>query len=461
MTLIIDPDNLDRVSVVITTTGGTLEIELVTGATLTTDGVTLQALYSFLKEEWKEDNDLIKFPFPMIAITEEKFELQNGWDFKNTASKDLIRIGGWALKSENGTTTEQEYACIMTLGVIGGTDQVYYLQSSGGTIPVDFVLEGVVDQAVLIYQDLPGGTFDYRDYFKLFVREYAKTYSSATLTDIGVTLMTYQVYRFPLANASDLKVIATDTVVNTTEPYTNMSITWLTSGTVISGLVGGNGTFSVYIDGAEEDATAEQIYTYVQYQLRRDADIDTGGGTIKGKVANELLYFIGDVLYTRLYSSGKGTFIDDYMAVDETRLYFRDDANVLRNFPFKAVLTLQFGDNLVNDTLSKFWVFFTDSITPPGYDYGTENAILVDDAESADMVGLIDGEESIAKQYAFDTNAQRGNTFPPGWETEEIPITVVALGIETAQFVKATGTVKRTLTNVVSLVAALERNYKT
>ena len=48
-------------------------------------GVSLQTLYSFIKEEWKNDDNLIKFPFPMISITSEQFELINGWNFSGSS----------------------------------------------------------------------------------------------------------------------------------------------------------------------------------------------------------------------------------------------------------------------------------------------------------------------------------------------------------------------------------------
>ena len=42
-------------------------------------GVTGQALYSFFKERWKTDPNLPQYPFPMLSITNEQFEFQNGW----------------------------------------------------------------------------------------------------------------------------------------------------------------------------------------------------------------------------------------------------------------------------------------------------------------------------------------------------------------------------------------------
>lgn len=52
--------------------------------------------------------------------------------------------------------------------------------------------------------------FDQRTNFKIFVRERGKTYSDADLADIGVTTMTYIVYRFPVSNATDLDINTTN-----------------------------------------------------------------------------------------------------------------------------------------------------------------------------------------------------------------------------------------------------------
>jgi len=53
----------------------------------------MQCIYSYLKEEWKADAELIKFPFPMESITNEQFELKNGWNFEDQPTKDFIRDG--------------------------------------------------------------------------------------------------------------------------------------------------------------------------------------------------------------------------------------------------------------------------------------------------------------------------------------------------------------------------------
>lgn len=47
-------------------------------------GITGQALYSFLKYLWKNVESITKFDFPMLSITNEQFEIQNGWYLDDT-----------------------------------------------------------------------------------------------------------------------------------------------------------------------------------------------------------------------------------------------------------------------------------------------------------------------------------------------------------------------------------------
>jgi len=455
MALIIDPDNLVRSSslgqlgvdgnIWIDTTAKT--VSLGAYGSLSTDGVTLKAVYSYLKEEWKNDSALIKFPFPMGPITDEQFEFINGWDFADNTTRYLIRTGGWALKDAAGVSLE-EWAGVVTLGSIGSSDQVYFQQSSDGS-SVNIQLTGAVNQAVKIYGDASHGNFDYRNYFKIFVREQAKTYGAASLSDIGVTTLTYQTYRFPLANASDLKVTQPDVTV---DAY-GVTIQWYA--VAQQRLIGAtNRDFHVIIDG--NNKTAEQIYMAVQSALRKNTDIDAGAGTKTGKLTNELLQFVGDTLKTKFDSTG-GVFIDNFHVSDTNRLVFVDDTGTERTFPYVASLTLNFGENLVADASAKYWVYFTndDAGDNLGYDYGTEDAILVQDNDDANMTDTIDGLSSVTLSFDYDGNVQRGAASAG----DDAPITVVGIGLNTAQFVKATGTITRSTANSVSLVASLERNY--
>ena len=65
--LITDPSNLTRNTEVVFTTA-TKKIQLVKAGNLGDEGVTLQCVYSFCKEQWKSQSDLIPYPFPFDPI---------------------------------------------------------------------------------------------------------------------------------------------------------------------------------------------------------------------------------------------------------------------------------------------------------------------------------------------------------------------------------------------------------
>lgn len=446
MALIIDPDQLNQ-GVEVTINPVTKKIALNIAGNLSTDGVTGQCLYSFLKEEWKSDSNLIKYPFPMTSITNEQFEFIEGWEPTDDPTRKLIRTAGWAEVSVGGAV-KRRYAGVITLGSIGATDQAYFQQTSAAAA-VNFTYQGPVNEAIQIYGDSSNGNFNYAGYCKVFVRVQGKKYSQSELTAIGVSTMTYIVYRFPLANETDLKITHNDSTISASSPYTSVSATFYGSDQQIS--IGGNNyPYRIIING--NNATAEQIYEKVQYLLRQDSDIDSGGGTVNGKTADSLMSFVGDTLLTT-----RGVYISGFNANDTNRLQFTDQNNVVRTYPFVATLTINFNENLVSDAGSVFKVYFTndDAGDNTGRDFGTSGAILVQDSNSLPMSGSVGGNTSLSYTYSYDSNTQRGNSS----SGTDAPVTVVAIGLSTAQYVKSTGTIQRSTANSVSLAAALERNY--
>lgn len=452
MALITDPDSLNQTTEVDFDT--TLKtITLNQAGNLSTDGVTLKALYSFCKEEWRTDASLIPIEFPFTPITDESFELKDGWDFADDASRYLIRTGGWQVLNTSGQVT-QIWSGIIGLGSIESDDQLYFDQGTGAT---DFQLTGQVNQAIQVLSD-PNGDgsygdgFDRRTTLTLFVREQAQLFGSSNLSGIGVTSLANQAYRFPISTATDLKVTNNDVTVSGSAPYTGMSITYHATAQTRD-IGGSNRDFGIIIDG--NNGTAEQIYEFVQYQLRQNSDIDADASSLIGNVADELLRFTGDSLATLAATNpdggGTGVYIDNFQTADTNRISFIDNTGTSRTFPFVAVTTISFNSNLQNDTSAIYRVFFTDA---GGNQYGTTNAILVDNNAGTDVSGDISGSASIQFDFDYDNNVQGGRT-----AGTDAAITVVAIGLDTGQFVSATGTISRSTTNSVSLVAPLERNY--
>lgn len=205
----------------------TFDVRDPSGGTIT-DGVTLQALYSFAKEEWRSDSvgvggdDLIRHPFPFEPITAEQFELGGGashdnWEWFNTYTRKKIRTGGWARKNSSSTTTN-EYTGIVTLGSLDSDAQVYYQQISASTTPNNFTFTGAVNEPLFIWGTGPD---DRRSYLKLFARKKGRTYAQAEISDIGVSSIQTIVNRFPLSHAADAAIEATDGEILGTTPFRN------------------------------------------------------------------------------------------------------------------------------------------------------------------------------------------------------------------------------------------------
>lgn len=547
MAFVTDPDNLAQGTEVVIDTGART-IQLVAAGALadvgtkaTDNGVTLQALYSFLKEEWRTDATKIPFPFPMVAITPEQFEFVSDWEPADDTTRQFIRTGGWR-EIATGGAVKREYAGIVSLGNIDDGDTAYYAFASA-TAGTDFDFDGPVNQAIQSFGDALNGNFDVRnETLTLFIRQPGKLYGSQTTVQIGVTgTLSYITYRFPLSEATDLNISANDVTIASTAPYTGMSITYnatpqASNVLYASDLSGGPHNFGIIIDA--NNGTKQQVYEFVQFQLRQTSSIDADvtGATKTGTLQDALLQFVGSQLQslnaTNVDGGGTGVAIINFDSNDTNDLQFNDNTSTARTFPFVAAGSINFNDNLVTDGGAVYRVFFTytqqtavadlaisgasgstASIDSAGGNFptlsqndyieitgatnpenngvwqvtdaspttlqfdatkidgetvvnetafagnvnenpfGSDGAVLVDDNAGTDISGTVGGS-SIAFDFDYDGNTQGGRT-----AGTDAAITIVAIGLGTAQYVLATGTISRAVGQSFSLVSALERNY--
>jgi len=526
MPKIVDPDNLARntsVSYSIADTENrTIELfssednpsSLIPPLSSGSDsGATGQVIYSFSKERWKQEEDLIRIPFPLISITKTQFDLINNWDWASDPTRYLVRDAGWSVISGSAQVTTQEYVGIVTLGTLGATDQVYYQQSSSLEPSFNFKMSGSVNQAIQQYSASSAVTaYDKRSFTKLFVREYLKTYAGASIQDdLAVATQEYVVYSLPLTNAVDLKISTTLEGQATGSPYDEVTISYLTgsgfdnysdgqtyeAGRVVydstgtpnqewfitnaggtttagDGTVSGNAgsatfvtwsaannggqrlissvnyAFNVIIDaGAGQNNTKEQVYTRVQYELRLSSSIDDNDQFTTphtGSVSDLLLSFLGDTLIT-----ADGVFVDNFQDADTNSIDFFDVSGSVRRFPFVSAGTIVFNDNLSNDAQAEYFMFFT---SVPSGSFGSASALIVQDNDSINITGSVSGSGSVSFTFDYDGNAQGGRA-----SASDAGVTVVSIGLSTAQYVSATSTIARSKTNTITLVSALERNY--
>ena len=447
MPVIIDPDDLvDDTDIVVNVSTKTIRI-LTTGIVDNegaTGGVTGQCLYSWLKEEWKTNDTYIKYPFPMEAITPEQFEFINGWLPFDDATRKLLRTAGWTERAAGGAATRR-YMGVVSLGSLGATDQPYF--RFGSDTATNFSYQGPVNEAIQIFGDASNGDLDYTGGTNLdiYCREQGKTYAYSNNAQIGAATLTYIVYRFPLSNGTDLKISASDGDISTLTPWTNISIEYFGTDQLYD--VDGDTIdepYRIILTDSATTATTQEIYEKIQWSLRQDADIDSGAGTVNGKVATGLLSFVGDTLV-----GANGVYISGLNANFLNAVDFYDHNGVVRRYPFVSAGTINFGANAGSGDF-KYWMFF-DS-TPSG-DYGTSDAIIVNDKDGTPITGTYSGSP-VGWTFAYDSNTQGGRT-----SAQNADVVIVGLGLSGGQFISVAQTISRAAGISTLLAPATERNY--
>jgi len=531
------------------------------------EGVSLQALYSFLKDQWKNNDtdDWFRYNFPMEAITSEQFEFIDNWEPADDTTRSYIRTGGWSEKDASTPAVEkQEWMGVITLGSIGASQTAYYAWYNASTeafltTPSNFDFSGAVNQAVKIYGDTNNGNFDYRERQLFVYIRPTPTGTSGSVT--GYTFdrsstdaigsgagVTTQVYRFPLSTSTDLNVTLTDAEVASLITSAGLEIlfdqTSLTSATLPIALAGGTYNFTHLIrstNGDSEALTPSEVYNFVQYSLRQSTNInDDSTGARTGQLTEELVTFVGPVLQTFAIGTldDEGVMIDNIDTGNTANFKYRDNTNTLRSYPTVAAGVIQFNNNLINDPSARYWMFYQNANSGTNVYPGT-NALLVPDfngnditgylhikpnqtvVDSAALDGTITGGTSVltSTSAGFTGNAFTGKvlritagnnigfyfiasnttntitidgtfestdaTDTASWEvwdkntagtiswdfnydsaavrgdgsTADAPVTVVAIGLENAQFTTGDFTVSSASGQSFSIVAALERNY--
>lgn len=501
MAKIIDPDDLVvGTEITIDTTAKTFTLNVAWNL-IAKDWVTLQAVYSKFVDLWTTDA-YNRFQFPMYTIDAKSGQFQfgtdgsvaNGWKPANDATRQMMRDGWWS-EFSNAWVLQRQYVGIVSLGDVNTWAQLYYQRDSADA-PSNFTFVDEVNEGIQVFWDASNGNFDKRAFFKWYVREYAKKYKSSTLADTGQSSTGAFLVNLLLSNEDDLKIQANDATVAANTPYTSIDVEYLVgvwfSNAVVWSLalndvrkdtawvwfictwagtidvawvanyttnwgtavlaaysgdrsIGGvNYPFSIIIDGA--NATAEQIYTKVQYLLRQATDIDSGAGTVTGKTANELLYFVGDTLYTTQW-----VYIDNFNSNDINRIVFTDQNSVQRTFPYTSAWYKYFNPVLFAGWTGYYRMYFTD--LAGALDYGASWAITVNDASWNPIAGTITSW-TIAFTFAYDSNVQGGRT---AWTDAQV--TVVAGNPWSAKPVVTNYTITRSVWQGISLVAEQDRAY--
>ena len=423
------------------------------------DGVSWQAIYSKAVSLWATST-YQDSPFPFYGIDNLSGQFQigtdgstyNGWTWADDTTRNALRDGGWSEYSAAGALVQQ-FAGFVGLGTIAPATTVQpYYHLAPTNAATNFPFTDQFNVGVKVFGDATHGSFDKRTYAKAFCREYGKLFSSSILADTGATATGANKVNFLISNGDDLKITtllgavqATGDAAMAGSPYTGVTVSYYTANQTRT-IAGVSRDFKIIISNSAA-ATLEQIYAKVQYLLRQSTDINTSGtaGTKLGNIQSDLLKFVGDTLVT-----SQSVYIDNVISADSNRVEFYDDTNTKRTNLYTAAGAMSFNSVLVGAGSSYRLMYSAPA--GAGNDYGEAGAITVNDATAAPITGTISsGSINFSFDYDGDTAGGTAGT--------EKAVTLIGIRPGFGKFAVATGTLSRSKTISLSLVAEADRVY--
>ncbi|MFN3200046.1 MAG: hypothetical protein ACE366_16740 [Bradymonadia bacterium] len=409
-------------------------VTLDTGAKVLTlaSAITGAALYSWLKDLWRLVDEYPFIDFPLLPRTPDKIVLFNGWAFAAGSLAFLRSTGLEIWSGPDPTDVTAKYANVKALNIIDGADQAYGQLGAAGA-PFD-LSPGTFDDLI----DITAESAEADPYFVVRLRPAGKTFASINVAEQFGSLRA-QTYGLTLNVAIDGNVVASDAEVQSLALYLGMSVAELAE--PVDRTVGGvTGRFNVIVQA--NGGTPQQAYTFAQYWLRLEAN----------RTKPLLAEFQGEQLRGRpgVFFEGLGQGADD-------AIFEGLDGEVLQPLPSVA-LSITFGAEAQADPEARFaLIFLTDDAGGDlGRDYGTEQALIVQDAGGNPIAGLVGGAGSATFNYDYANNAQRG----AGSAGTDAPVVLVVAGRTVAQAVAAQATITNTTALALAAAPSANRVYE-
>lgn len=454
MAMITDPDNLIvGTNLTLDTAARTFDfIASADGSTtnglIAKDGVDMNVLWSKFIDLWATAN-YKPYPYPMNKIDNRSGQYVfgrdpggnfNGWKPGSDATRKMFRNGG-AKEYSVGGALNREYFCPVLQGSVPAGSQCYFQKEIGG-VPINYSYTDLPNEYVQVYGDAANGNFDHRAFFKSFNRTPGYTFDDVSLADISETVTGPFKLPFGINTAADTNITDNDAeMINA--PYSGVTIKYDTVAT--NAAIPGSGSYPFKKRITHTAASRFEIYTKMQYLLRQSSDINTGGtgGTVTGKTADLICWFVGPTLYSRAFFTPSAADLNDVV--------FIDDNDVERTFPDVSAGEMHFNGPLTAGGTGYYEMFYTT--TPVGDDFGEGTAIPVEDKDGVPISGTITGP-SIEFTFDWSNNTQGGFTPPVARN-----VTLVWGNQGQAKPGISTGTITQSKAISISAVAEVDPSY--
>lgn len=404
------------------------------------DGVKLEALYAFEREQRRLDENLRKYDYYFTGsfkyagaynlVNGRKFDDANGTATSSTTDDRFkIRGSGWQELNAAGAIGRIYYGNV-SLGNIEATSQPYYQLAAAGAV-TDYDKPGPIDEAVQVYGnatvDPNTTTFDTRTYEALSVRTYGYNYDRKVLADSGVSEMDGYSSGFALGESVHLTTNTTDMPfadvwTTPTGVWVGMTLEELDTPQVETGFNETDGSFTWVLNNPS-GANLNECVAYLDAIATVDADINAHAtNTTFGKRVDTWYTYngAGQILpRVGTGAAGEGLFIESLTGPDKQRVIFTDDAGATKTYPFYVTNYVTVGANAVADTLAWFHAFFQ---TGPGAgdDFGEAGALTVQDSSATPVKGNVSASpfrvgNDIVFEFDYDGDTIGGTAGTNKW----------------------------------------------
>ena len=366
------------------------------------DGIKLEALYAFERQERRIDENLRKYDYYFTGtfkfggayevVNNRKFDDANGGGFSlTTDDRKKIRGSGWIERTIAGVISRIYYG-VVSLGSIQVGSQPYYQLSAGGA-PVNFGKVGGINEAVQVYGDAAADinttTFDTRTYLSNKVRTFGYNYDEKILADSGVTEMGGYSSGFALGESAHLTsggyALADVYGGAKIAPWTGMTLEELAVAQTETGFTTADGNFSWVINNTG-NGSLNQVVAYLDAIAQTDDDINAHATNVTNgkRVGTWYTYNAAGKVLPRVGTgaAGKGLFIEGLVGTDKNRVIFTDDAGATKEYPAYSNVSIEVGAGAVADTDAWFHSYFLGA-------FNTAGAVTVQNAQAATVKGNV------------------------------------------------------------------------
>jgi hypothetical protein len=388
------------------------------------DGIKLEAIYAFERQERRKDEELRKHDY----FLEGTFKFGGAYKFVNDRKlydtdagggdsltgddRYKMRGSGWEELDIDGELCRIYYGN-KSLGNIEALSVPYYQLAdtaspdTNGIVPVPYAKDGPIDEAVQVFGDITYDanttTFDTRVFESLKIRSYGFNYDEKILSDSGVTEMGGYNTGFALTESIHLTTNTTGmplAEVYNSDPASQVGV-WeameleeFDAPQSQTGFTTSDADFTWVLSNAN-GASLDEMIAHLDALAQVDADINAHAvtETYGQRVGTWYSYNAAGKILPEVGTgaAGEGLFLSGLIGTDKNRVIFTDDAGATKEYPFYLAVAVNVGSGAVADTNAWFHAFYLDG-PGAGDDFNTDGALTVEDADASTLIkGNVNG----------------------------------------------------------------------